>query len=291
MIRAKDGKNTWRSVANYDLGKRYKFKPNQLWPERRTPKTPRVTLYEAGGFSNINEKEKAATILQYAMEGRLEGRITSLLQMFLLMNINDITNRYCEDPQDPRRLAELKIDAIIHVVSAREKPDMALFNLIKTAVNKSKDDAIKKIPILTCVTSPHDATADEMVPVCPLAEYDLSAYVRRAPDGPSSASGSGTGGHNLRRNKSAADVITNNNTSGGAGGGASSIEPAAVRQITYYRPAFDPLTDETDSTNITPNQTIDKSLLTLFEETLRLAGRKPQPKFGKAFMKALAKHL
>ena len=30
MIRQKDGKNTWRTAADYDLGKRYKFKVSQL---------------------------------------------------------------------------------------------------------------------------------------------------------------------------------------------------------------------------------------------------------------------
>ena len=52
-----------------------------MYPETRTTKVPRVTFYEAGGFSKIKEVEKAATILQYAMEGRLEGRISSLLTL------------------------------------------------------------------------------------------------------------------------------------------------------------------------------------------------------------------
>lgn len=63
-----------------------------IWPEHRGQKTPRVTFYEAGGFSQIKEVEKAATLLQYTMEGRFqEGRITGLLQLvrtFLTPDLN-----------------------------------------------------------------------------------------------------------------------------------------------------------------------------------------------------------
>ena len=105
MIKKKDGETAWRAAASYDLGKKYKFKVNYyqiftilwflrssnftilfqsvpIWPEHRGQKTPRVTFYEAGGFSQIKEVEKAATLLQYTMEGRFqEGRITGLLQL------------------------------------------------------------------------------------------------------------------------------------------------------------------------------------------------------------------
>ena len=58
------------------------FQSVPIWPEHRGQKTPRVTFYEAGGFSQIKEVEKAATLLQYTMEGRFqEGRITGLLQL------------------------------------------------------------------------------------------------------------------------------------------------------------------------------------------------------------------
>lgn len=60
------------------------------------------------------------------------------------MNISDITERYREDPQDARVLADRKVDVIIHVASADQKPDMALFDLIKTAVTRSKDQAVKR---------------------------------------------------------------------------------------------------------------------------------------------------
>jgi len=274
MIRKKDGKNTWRTAADYDLGKRYKFKPVQLWPEKRQhQKIPRVTLYEASGFSKISEENKAATLLQYALEGRLEGRIHSLLQMFLLMNINDITERYREDPQDARVLADRKVDVIINVASADQKPDMALFELIRKAVMNSKDQAVKRIPILTVVTSPHDQSIE---PVCDLAAYDLGAYVKKHQDAAAAAG--------LRRNKSSSRLLGTDTTV------VTSLEPSSVRPITYYRPTYNPLTDETDSSNIAPDQHIDQALLTLFEETLRLAGRKPTRPFGKAFFKAVKNH-
>jgi energy-coupling factor transporter ATP-binding protein EcfA2 len=280
MIRQKDGKNTWRTAADYDLGKRYKFKPVQLWPEKRQhQKIPRVTLYEASGFSKISEENKAATLLQYALEGRLEGRIHSLLQMFLLMNINDITERYREDPQDARVLADRKVDVIIHVAAADQEPDMALFELIRKAVMNSKDQAVKRIPILTVVTSPHDQTAES--PVCDLAAYDLGAYVKKHQDAAATAG--------LRRNKSSSRLLGGNSASDSASV-VTSLEPASVRPLTYYRPTYNPLTDETDSSNITPDQHIDQALLTLFEETLRLAGRKPTRPFGKAFFKAVKNH-
>lgn len=277
MIRQKDGKNKWRTAADYDLGKRYKFKPVQLWPEKRQhQKIPRVTLYEASGFSKISEENKAATLLQYALEGRLEGRIHSLLQMFLLMNINDITERYREDPQDARVLADRKVDVIIHVAAADQEPDMALFELIRKAVMNSKDQAVKRIPILTCVTNPHDESIE---PICPLSAYDLGAYVRKAQE---AAQGAG-----LRRNKSTSRLLDAHSVSSAH---LTSLEPASVRQITYYRPTYNPLTDETDSSNIKSDQQIDQSLLTLFEETLRLSGRKTTRPFGKAFFKAVKNH-
>ena len=72
----------------------------------------------------------------------MELKIELYIQ-FLLMNIQDITERYREDPADIRLLHERKIDAIIHVTPANEKPDHKLFELIKNAVNKSKDPCIK----------------------------------------------------------------------------------------------------------------------------------------------------
>ena len=67
------------------------FQSVPIWPEHRGQKTPRVTFYEAGGFSQIKEVEKAATLLQYTMEGRFqEGRITGLLQLVRTFLIPDL---------------------------------------------------------------------------------------------------------------------------------------------------------------------------------------------------------
>ena len=59
------------------------------------------------------------------------------------MNTNDITERYREDPNDPRVLEERRIDAIIHVTPADQPPNKALFNLITQAVNQSRDPRIR----------------------------------------------------------------------------------------------------------------------------------------------------
>ena len=118
------------------------------------------------------------------------------------------------------------------------------------------------------MTNPHD---EKIEPICPLADYDLGAYVRKAQE------------PQLRRNKSSSKLLSELNSN-------ANLEPASVRKITYYRPTYNPLTDETDSSNIESDQMIDQSLLTLFEETLRLSGRKTTRPFGKAFFKAVKNH-
>ena len=123
---------------------------------------------------------------------------------------------------------------------------------------------------MTCVTNPHD---EKIEPICPLADYDLGAYVRKAQEAQ----------QGLRRNKSSSKLLSELNSN-------ANLEPASVRKITYYRPTYNPLTDETDSSNIESDQSIDQSLLTLFEETLRLSGRKTTRPFGKAFFKAVKNH-
>ena len=134
------------------------------------------------------------------------------------------------------------------------------------------------------MTSPHD---DISKPVCPLDDYDLGAYVKKSQECAS-----------LRRNRSSSRLLSshNNSNNGNAAGNdarnvrnssAAALEPASVRRVTYYRPAFDPLSDETDSSNISPNKTLDQSLLTLFEEALRLAAREPARPYYKAIYKNL----
>ena len=59
------------------------------------------------------------------------------------MNTNDITERYREDPADPRVLEERRIDAILHVTPAHAPPNEALIKLIAQAVNQSRDPRVK----------------------------------------------------------------------------------------------------------------------------------------------------
>jgi hypothetical protein len=51
-----------------------------MWPlDKRNRIANHVTFYEAGGFEKVGDIDKAATILQYALEGRLTA--CTLLQM------------------------------------------------------------------------------------------------------------------------------------------------------------------------------------------------------------------
>ena len=59
------------------------------------------------------------------------------------MNTSDITERYREDPNDPRVLEERRIDCILHVTPAGSPPNKALFKLINQAVNQSKDPRVQ----------------------------------------------------------------------------------------------------------------------------------------------------
>jgi hypothetical protein len=105
-----------------------------------------------------------------------------------------------------------------------------------------------------------------------LADYDLGAFARKSQEG------------TIRRNRSKQNLEASRSS-------ATVLDPASVREMLFYRPAFDPLSDETDSSNITPEQTIDQSLLTLFEESLRLATREQPRPFHKKICQNLVGYL
>jgi hypothetical protein len=269
MIRKdEEGNHLWKTLAEYDLGKSFKYKPTQMWPlDKRSRVENNVTFYEAGGFEKVGDTDKAATILQYALEGRITA--CSLLQMFLLVNTNDITERYREDPNDPRVLEGRRIDAIIHVTPANESPNKALFSLITQAINQSRDPRIRKMPILTCVTTPHGAPHDTS-PVHELKDYDLGSFVRKSQDG---------GQASMRRNHSLSRLSMGHPSPQPL----NLCEPATVRKMQYYAPEYDMLNDESDISSIVPTKEIDQSLLQLFEDTLRVAQRE-HPSIRKRFL-------
>jgi len=61
-----------------------------MWPlDKRSRIENNVTFYEAGGFEKVGDTDKAATILQYALEGRITA--CSLLQMVRYILITYIT--------------------------------------------------------------------------------------------------------------------------------------------------------------------------------------------------------
>jgi hypothetical protein len=280
MIRKDDkGNHQWKPLAEYDLGKSFKYKHTQMWPlDKRNRIANHVTFYEAGGFEKVGDIDKAATILQYALEGRLTA--CTLLQMFLLMNTNDITERYREDPADPRVLEERRIDAILHVTPAHAPPNEALIKLIAQAVNQSRDPRVKKIPILTCVTQPHSPDSESPVvsPVFPLSDYDLAARVKKSQDGAGHAGA-------MRRNHSLSKLSMGGGhhiASGAPQSGMNLCEPATCRRTLFYQPEYDLLNDESDISSIKPSKEIDSSLLQLFEDTLRVAQRE-HPSMRKRF--------
>jgi len=280
MIRKDDkGNHQWKPLAEYDLGKSFKYKHTQMWPlDKRNRIANHVTFYEAGGFEKVGDIDKAATILQYALEGRLTA--CTLLQMFLLMNTNDITERYREDPADPRVLEERRIDAILHVTPANAPPNEALIKLIAQAVNQSRDPRVKKIPILTCVTQAASPESESPVvsPVYPLSDYDLAARVKKSQDG------SGHAGA-MRRNHSLSKLSMGGSghiASGAPQSGMNLCEPATCRRTLFYQPEYDLLNDESDISSIKPSKEIDSSLLQLFEDTLRVAQRE-HPSMRKRF--------
>lgn len=271
MIREDEQKNPmWKQLAEYDLGRSFKYKLTQMWPLERQKKDERhkhhVCFYESGGFEKVGDIEKSSTILQYILEGRITA--CNLLQMFLMMNTNDITERYREDPNDPRVLEERRIDAIIHVTPADRPRNEALFNLVTRAVNNSKDPRIRKMPILTCVTTPHSASNLLAQPVRPLKEYDLGCHIRKIQM---------SGNPSMRRNHSMSRISEPQCP------GHNLCEPSSVRQIVYYQPDYDQLLDESDISNISPQKDIDRGLLQLFEDTLRVAQRE-HPSIRKRFL-------
>jgi len=262
------GNNVWKTLAEYDLGRSYKFKQTQMWPlDQRNKIANNVRFFETGGLEKVGDLDKAATILQYALEGRLTA--CHLLQMFLLLNTNDITERYREDPADPRVLEERRIDAIIHVTPANQPPSQAIFKLISQALNQSKDQRIRKIPILSCVTQPHGD--DVISPVYQLKDYDLGLHVRKNQEGSSSS---------MRRNHSLSRLSMSHHD------GSTPVnlcEPVSVRKTVFYQPKYDMLNDESDLTSIRQCKEVDGPLLQLFEDTLRVAQRE-FPSMRKRFL-------
>jgi hypothetical protein len=265
MINQDDkGNLKWRNFADYDLGRTFKYKAARVWPleKQKVRNSPQVapkknlTFYEASGLQKCGDVEKSSTILQYFLEGRITP---GLLTLFLLMTTDDITARYCDLSTDPRVLESRRVHAIVHCTAADQPPNNDLIKLVQAAMAKSKDPRVKKMPILTCVTSPHGEV--KQVPVYETSSYDMSAQVRS-----NSVSGPSSG---MRRNSSTGRLT---------GGHKSSFsqnlcEPRVCREVTYYAPDYNPVTDESETDNIQPDNDINNGLLRLFDDILRVSQR------------------
>jgi energy-coupling factor transporter ATP-binding protein EcfA2 len=272
MIR-KDGNSTnpeWRDIAKYGTGKQYRYTPNTVWRH----KTNSVSMYETAGFENIYDSEKASTILQYVLEGRLP-QPSAVLQLYLFLNAEVITEKYREDPTDPRVLEDRRIDAIICCSPNDQPPNQAIFNVVSQAITQSKDQRVRKIPVLSVVTAPLGDDVDAR-PVCNLRDYDLAHYIKTMAEG----------GTTMRRNKSMS-ILTSPSSSTPVATptlpttSASTLrlnhrdsrEPSTVRTIRYYEPTYDPLLDECDRNSIGVDKPTDRELIKLFEDTLRVSQR------------------
>ena len=117
-----------------------------------------------------------------------------------------------------------------------------------------------EMPILTCVTTPHGEV--NRVPVYETSSYDMSAQVRS-----NSLSGQSSG---MRRNSSTGRLTGGHKSSFSA---ANLCEPRVCREVTYYAPDYNPVTDESETENIQPDNEINNGLLRLFDDILRVSQR------------------
>lgn len=277
MINQDEASNQkWRNFADYDLGKTFKYKEAQVWPldkkrsrhaAGQTPQRKKLTFFEASGLQKCGDLEKSATILQYILEGRIT---THLLQMFLLMTTEDITSRYCDLATDPPE--SLRVHAIVHCTAADQAPNKDLIKLVRTAMAQSNDPRVKKMPIMTCVTSPH--TQPPVVPDFETSSYDMSSV---------GSSGS------LRRNSSTGRLTGGLKSSSYSK--ANLCEPRVVRELTYYAPDYNPITDESETANIYPDKEVNTGLLQLFDDILRVSQRDNTRGRGRRFFNMIMEML
>jgi len=155
-------RGTWTDRAKYGHGSAHQLSPvlvyenpnhhhqnspehkhyDPQWKRPQHVSCGRVTFWDTRGFEKIADKEKAALILRYILEGRLNFR---LFTQALLMEKEEI-KRIRESNRD------LQIDLILYVASAKEKPNLELFDVIQNARKESKLPSVRSVPILTALT-------------------------------------------------------------------------------------------------------------------------------------------
>jgi len=121
--------------------KHYHFDPT--WKRSADDPCGRVVMWDTRGFENIHSGEHQSLLLRYILEGRLHPQN---LQQALLLSDETCKKRYKNVVKDNQ------IDLILYVASADEKPDLKLFRAIQKARGESKDEKIKRTPVLLAVT-------------------------------------------------------------------------------------------------------------------------------------------
>lgn len=125
---------------------------------KRPPHTPcgRVTFWDTRGFERIQDREKSALILRYILEGRLNHR-----------NFNQAL---LQEPESLKRMfkdsnRDLQMDIVLYVASAKSRPDERLFEIIQMAIQNSKNEAVRHVPILAALTKYDLLTPEEILAV------------------------------------------------------------------------------------------------------------------------------
>lgn len=125
---------------------------------KRPPNSPcgRVTFWDTRGFERIQDREKSALILRYILEGRLNHRN---FNQALLQTTDSVKNMFKEANRD------LQIDIVLYVASAKSDPSNDLFAVVQEAIQRSKIDEIRHIPILAALTKYDLLTPEEILAV------------------------------------------------------------------------------------------------------------------------------
>ena len=72
---------------------------------------------------------------------------------------------------------DLQMDIILYVASAKSKPDERLFEIVQMAVQNSKNDSVRNVPILAALTKYDLLTPEEILAVDEnMVKYHPNSY-------------------------------------------------------------------------------------------------------------------
>ena len=124
---------------------------------------------------------KASLVLRYILEGRLN--YNNFNQALMQSTGKDLNTRYVPSlicnpykilnlkkeslkSMYPEGNADLQIDLVLYVASAKEQPNMRYFEVINRAKAESKIPTIQTVPILTVLTKYDLLTPEEITGLC-----------------------------------------------------------------------------------------------------------------------------